>query len=161
MAIKVDIARPTRETEESIKKGYLYKDIKFDLNMAFTQGKELFREADKKDFEAIFDVECIINSIKNILTTTPGQKLLNPLFGLDLRNYLFEPVSDARAFFIGQDILSGLVFQEPRISVDNIEIVPIPEEMQYIINLTISIPDLKRYRITLKGVLDNEGYNFI
>lgn len=161
MAIKVDIARPTRETEESIKKGYLYKDIKFDLNMAFTQGKELFREADKKDLKAIFDIESIINSIKNILTTTPGQKLLNPVFGLDLRNYLFETVSDTRAFFIGQDILTGLVFQEPRISVDVIEITPVPEEMQYIIDISISIPDLNRYRISLKGVLDREGYNFI
>jgi phage baseplate assembly protein W len=161
MSIKVDIAKPAQGVEKALARGHLFKDLSFDLNMSSTQGRELFRDNDKKDLVALFDANSVLNSIKNILTTTPGQKLLNPLFGLDLRNYLFEPVTTTRAFFIAQDILTGLVFQEPRVNINNINIQPNPDDMQYIIDLTMSIPSLNIYKISLKGLLDKDGYNFI
>ena len=161
MAIKLDIVKPTTAVETARKAGYLYKDIKFDIKSSYTQGAELFRSANVKDIEAIYDLTAVINSVKNILTTSPGEKILNPLFGIDLRDYLFEIVSTTKAYFLGQKILTGLITQEPRITVDYIDVVAIIDEMTYEIDITLSIPSLNVYGVSLKGTLNNDGYIFV
>lgn len=161
MAIKLNTIKAPDRVQETIKSGFLYKDVKFDLNLQNTQGRELFRNNDNKDLECLFDSNAILTSIKNILTTSPGEKLLNPLFGLDLRDYLFENVTENKAFFIGQDILLGLTSQEPRVTIDNVEVVADLDENGYEITLNLSIPSLKVYEISLKGILNNDGYTFV
>ena len=86
MAIKLNVQRQVTPTDTSIKNGYLYKDIGFDLVLRYTDNPELHKDSEIGDLKPIYDVKAIINSIKNILTTSPGEKLLNPTFGLDLRN---------------------------------------------------------------------------
>lgn len=160
MAIKLDIVKPTTAVETARKAGYLYKDIQFDLKSSYTQGTELFKSVNVQDLKAIYDITAVITSLKNILTTSPGEKLLNPLFGLDLRDYLFEIVSQTKAYFLGQKILTGIAIQEPRVSVDYIDIVAIIDEMEYVIDIVLSVPSLNVYSVSLKGTLNNEGYIF-
>jgi phage baseplate assembly protein W len=161
MAINLNIVRPSTRVEKALSEGYLYKDIRFDLNFNQVIGKELHRSSDTGDLAVAYDAAAIITSLKNILTTSPGEKLLNPTFGIDLRDFLFDPVTEVYAFFIGQKILFGLTEQEPRVIVDAIDIVANPDDMQYEITIDISIPSLNVYRISLKGVLNNNGYTFI
>lgn len=161
MAIKLNTIRTPDAVQETLKQGYLYKDVSFDLNLQNTLGGELFRSNDNADLRSIYDSSAILTSLKNILTTSPGEKLLNPEFGLDLRDYLFEVVSETKAFFIGQDILLGLAAQEPRVSLDEIEVIAVPEDNTYEITLSLSIPTLKVYEISLKGILNNDGYTFV
>lgn len=161
MAIKLNTIRTPDEVQENLDRGYLYKDVSFDLNLQNTLGGELFRSNDNKDLRSLYDSSAILTSLKNILTTSPGEKLLNPEFGLDLRDYLFESVTETKAFFIGQDILLGLAAQEPRVSLDEITVIAMPEENAYEITLGISIPTLKVYEISLKGILNNDGYVFV
>lgn len=161
MAIKLNTIRTPDTVQENLDRGYLYKDVSFDLNLQNTLGGELFRSNDNTDLRSLYDSNAILTSLKNILTTSPGEKLLNPEFGLDLRDYLFESVTETKAFFIGQDILLGLAAQEPRVSLDEITVIAIPEENAYEITLGISIPTLKVYEISLKGILNNDGYVFV
>jgi phage baseplate assembly protein W len=161
MAIKLNILKPTIDVENSIKLGYLYKDVMFDLTPSFTNNVELYKDEEQKDLKAIYNAGAVINSIKNILTTSPGEKILNPLFGVDLRDYLFEPVTETRAFFIGTDLYNGLTTQEPRITIERVDIVAVPDESQYEISLSITIPSLNINNVTLRGVLNNDGYTFI
>lgn len=161
MAIKLNSIRTSDTVQDTLEQGFLYKDISFDLSLQNTLGRELFRSNDNSDLRSIYDSNAILTSLKNILTTSPGEKLLNPEFGLDLRDYLFEPVTENRAFFIGQDILLGLAAQEPRVTIDEITVIPIPEDNAYEITLSISIPTLKVYEISLKGVLNMDGYTFV
>lgn len=161
MAIKLNTIKASERVQKTLESGFLYKDVSFDLNLQNTQGRELFRDNDNKDLRCIFDSNAILTSIKNILTTSPGEKLLNPQFGLDLRDYLFENVTENKAFFIGQDILLGLAAQEPRVVLDSVEIVAVIDEGEYEITLNLSIPSLKVYEISLKGVLNNDGYTFV
>ena len=161
MAIKLNILRNTTEVENALKAGFLYKDIGFDLKPAFTNNVELYKDSEKKDIAPIYDANAILNSLRNILTTSPGEKLLNPLFGLDLRDYLFEPVTETRAFFLGTDLYDGLVDQVPRIVLDNVSVVAVPDEMTYEITLQISIPSLNINGLSLRGVLNNDGYTFV
>lgn len=161
MAIKLNTIKTPEAIQESLRAGYLYKDVNFDLNLQNTEGRELFRSNDNKDLEGLYDSNAILTSLKNILTTSPGEKLLNPLFGLDLRDYLFESVTESKAFFIGQDILLGLSTQEPRVILDRVEVVAVIEEGAYEITLFLTIPTLKVYAISLKGILNNDGYTFV
>lgn len=46
------------------------------------------------DFEYISDaLENIRQNLKMIILTNPGEKILDPAFGLGIRRYLFEPTS--------------------------------------------------------------------
>lgn len=161
MAIKLNIVKPTTEVEVALRSGYLYKDISFDLVNSYTDNVELYKDNENKDLKPIYDANSVLNSIKNILTTSPGEKLLNPLFGVDLRDYLFETVSETRAFFLGTDLYNGLSEQEPRVSIDRVDVVAVSDEQLYEIDLNISIPSLNINSISLRGILNNDGYTFV
>lgn len=161
MSIRLNIAKSTKEVENSLRDNYLFKDIDFDLKTSYNTNSELFRVDEKNDLTPIYDVTSILNSLKNILTTSPGEKLLNPTFGLDLRDYLFEPVTEIRGYFLGEDILFGLPSQEPRIQVNEVKVIVDPDEQQYSIDLNITIPLLNVYNLSLKGVLNNDGYTIV
>lgn len=148
----------TQAVEKTVKKGYLYKDIAFDLDPSFTISGEFNKKTDQKDLKPDYDRVAVVNALKNLFTTSPGDKLLNPTFGVDLRAYLFDPVTDTRAFFIGNDIYNNITTQEPRARVDSVSVTGLLEEQQYNIDLEISIPSLNLYGITLTGVLNNDGF---
>jgi len=160
MAIKLNIIKPTTAVENSLKAGYLYKDLGFDLVIDYTNNPEFHKTNEIADLKPIYDASSVINAIKNILTTSPGEKLLNPTFGVDLRNYLFEPITETRAFFLGTDLYNGLTTQESRILIDSMDVVAIPDESTYEITLRISIPSLNISGVNLKGALNIDGYTF-
>ena len=83
MAVRLDNLKLTSSEEESLESGYLYKDVKLDLKSTRFGKPQLYSEETLKDLDELQDGQAVINSVKNILTTTPGQKLLNPTFGLD------------------------------------------------------------------------------
>ena len=100
----------------------------------------------------------IKNSIINIFLTSPGQKILNPEFGLDLRRYLFEPVNTSTAYKIKYDIEVLLPGQEPRIQLENVTVDAITDAQEYYIAMQINIPSLNAFGITLKSLLNSNGY---
>lgn len=161
MAIKLNVVKPTTQTEKSLLNGYLYKDIEFDLIPSYTDNGELFKSDEKIDLKPIYDTRSVLTALKNILTTSPGEKLLNPTFGLDLRDYLFEPVTEVRGYFLGEDILTGLPSQDSRIQLNEVRVLVNPDEQEYQINLNISIPSLNVYDLSLNGLLNNDGYTFV
>lgn len=161
MAIKLNVVKPTTQTEKSLLNGYLYKDIEFDLVPSYTNSGELFKSDEKIDLKPIYDTRSVLTALKNILTTSPGEKLLNPTFGLDLRDYLFEPVTEVRGYFLGEDILTGLPSQDSRIQLNEVRIIVNPEDQEYQVNLNISIPSLNVYDLSLYGLLNNDGYTFV
>ena len=65
MAINLNIARPNKEVESSIKRGYIYKDLNLDLVYGYNTSGELFATNEKKDLKAVYDEAAILNSLKN------------------------------------------------------------------------------------------------
>lgn len=161
MAIKLNVQRPVTPLDTSIREGYLYKDISFDLIPRYTENPQLHKANEIVDLKPLYDAGSIINAIKNILTTSPGEKLLNPTFGLDLRNHLFDTVSETRAFFLGSDLYDGLTAQEPRVSIDSLDVVAVIDDQEYDITLNLSIPSLNIQGLSLRGVLNTDGYTFV
>ena len=158
MAVRLNNLGLTSIEEKSLEDGYLFKDVKFDLEMTRFGKPELYSEQTLKDIDELQDGQAVINSVKNILTTTPGQKLLNPTLGLDFRSYLFEPVNTTTSFFLAQFIYNNLGVQEPRINLEGVKIEGIEDQNQYDIQITYSIPKLDIYDLSLNATLNKDGY---
>ncbi len=65
----------------------------------------------------------IISSIRIILGTYPGERLMQPEFGCRLKRMNFENIDDGALLQI-EDIISGALLKfEPRIRFENVELV--------------------------------------
>jgi len=126
---------------------YIYSDLHLDLANPIN-----------KDLTLDYDEAAIKNSINSLFNTLPGQNLLNPEYGLNLAQYLFEPVSQSVGNRIGKDILRGIISYEPRVTVKNIYIQLNPDEQTYYIELNIVMPYLNDSTIKIPGVLSRTGY---
>ena len=116
MAVRLDNLKLTSIEEKSLESGYLYKDVKFDLEMTRFGKSALYSEQLSKILTSYKMVSLLLMLLRISLQLHPGQKLLNPTFGLDFRSYLFEPINTTTAYFLAQFIYSNLGVQEPRIT---------------------------------------------
>lgn len=148
-------------TNTASKKTYTYKDIHLDLQSNSLINNNLNQTSEVNDFKADYDVEAIKTSLKTLFNTVPGQKLLNPVYGLDLKKFLFEAVSNTNATKLERIIYSEINTFEPRVVTDKVVVVPSPETLEYIITIQLSVPTLNITSLTLKSSLNNSGYNFI
>jgi len=138
----------------------LYKDLKLDLQPNYTQNQQLEKRRERKDIQIAEDLGAIKNSLFNLFTTVPGQKILNPIYGLNLTQYLFVPISTTQAQIIGETIFTGIRKYEPRVNIITINVETDYDNNQYNIYLVLSIPSLNITQISLKGVLSESGYYF-
>jgi len=155
--IKINsVAEPVRPASN-----FTYTDLKLDLEFEYTQNNELLKRREIKDLKIDYDYSAIKNSIFNIITTVPGQRILNPYFGVNLQKYLFSRVSEIYARNIGNEILQAIINYEPRVVVQNIEVTVDEVNQQYIINLNLAIaavPTASSFRLV--GTLSTTGFFF-
>ena len=161
MAIKIKSLQVDSLVEQSLKKDYLYKDIEFDLTSEVSFNNQLNKQEYLKDLSVLYDIEAIKNSIVTAFLTSPGDKILSPLYGVDLRQYIFEPVDDFTADIIQEDIESKLPRMEPRITVKNVEVIGDEDANSYYINLQIDVPSLDIRGLSIKSELNSVGYTVI
>lgn len=93
--------------------------------------------------------EKVAQSIRIILETEPGERIMRPSFGCGLRRYLMRPNTSATRALIKHDVELGLGNFEPRISVNNISVDPGDD------------PALVLIRIAYVHVRDNRPGNFV
>jgi phage baseplate assembly protein W len=156
--IKISDVSVDKADNAALEGGYLYKDLFLDLVPEVYYNKQLNKNITLRDVQGSYDLQAIKNSIINIFLTSPGQKILNPLFGLDLRRYLFDPINSSTAYMIKYDIDTKLPEQEPRIELINVEVDAITDAQEYYIAMQINVPSLNAYGITLKSLLNSNGY---
>lgn len=65
----------------------------------------------------------VLQSIQVILSTQPGERTMQPGFGCDLSQFLFAQISQSLITSIRGVITDALIFHEPRIDVNEVEIV--------------------------------------
>ena len=159
--IKIDSVSVTEAEKNALKQNYLYKDLFLDIKNRVSFNRQLNRKEELKDVQGLFDIESIQNSIANALLTSPGQKILNPEFGIDLRRFIFEPVNPFTQLEIQTDIEERLPGLEPRIELENVEVSANEDQQEYNITLQINVPSLNVYGLSLRSVLNSNGYNFV
>ena len=112
-----------------------------------------------RDMKVAFDLNAIRNSINNLFNTLPGERLLLPDYGCDLRQYIFEPISESNARFIGRTITQALKQWEPRVTLVSMNIDAYIERAEYDITLVLEVPFLVRgEKLNLNGTLNRQGF---
>ena len=140
---------------------HVYKDIHFDLKQNYTQGTELAKTLEVKDLTPDYDLDAVKNSLFNLFTTLPGQKILNPIYGLNLMQFVFTNLSESNARLIGKVIFEGTGLFEPRVNILNINVNVDYDQSQYTINMRINVPSLNLSNVNIQGILKDSGFYFI
>lgn len=68
--------------------------------------------------------EKVRQSIRIILETEPGERLMRPTFGCRLRRYLMKPNTAATRTLMQRDIELALSLWEPRIRLESVRVEP-------------------------------------
>ena len=66
----------------------------------------------------------VSQSIQIILETAPGERIMRPTFGCDLRRYLMKPNTTATRALIQREVALALKTWEPRIEVQGVQVSP-------------------------------------
>lgn len=103
----------------------------------FNRGLRTVEMTEKKE-----DIEC---SLQVLLTTTVGERVMQPKYGCNMEELLFEPLDTGTKTLIKDKIKTSILYFEPRIDATKIEINTQNEiegelliEIEYVIRATNS-----------------------
>ena len=68
------------------------------------------------------DVEDINQSLTILLSTSLGERIMLPEYGCNLRDFQFEPINASFVAFIKDLVRTAIIYYEPRILVENVEV---------------------------------------
>ena len=91
------------------------------------------------DLIALKNENAIARAVRNIVLTTPGEKLFDPDFGSSVSEILFENVDDITAVSIKDEIKSSLNNYEPRVELIDVNVDPNFDENQFDVLITYRI----------------------
>lgn len=89
----------------------------------------------KKDLSISTNEQALLESVINIITTEPGERVMNPTFGCALDRYLFEPLDNVTSNIISKTIRDSLNKFEPRIESLDVKVQAMPDINSY--NITV------------------------
>jgi phage baseplate assembly protein W len=104
-----------------------------DLDLAFTM------HPIKKDVTKHVDEMAVINSVKNLISTSRYERPFQPLLGSGVRNLLFENMDSITASVLQREIIQTLENFEPRVSVREVNVSPDYDNNTYRIGMTFFI----------------------
>ena len=76
------------------------------------------------DLIALKNENAIARSVRNIVLTSPGEKIFDPDFGSNISDILFENVDEVSAINIKEEIQNSLKNYEPRIELLEVTVNP-------------------------------------
>jgi len=87
----------------------------------------------------VSDETDVLQSLGIILSTRPGERVMQPNFGCELSQFLFEEISQGLITKIKGLISDALLDYEPRIDVDEVEVDDTEEEGLLQIQVTYTV----------------------
>lgn len=75
------------------------------------------------------DEQSVREVMLNILLTRPGERLMRPNFGAGLLDFIHQPNNQSTRHLIGDVIKKSLAQWEPRVEVEQVEVLPIPDSI--------------------------------
>ena len=107
--------------QDNSKKPYI---IDNDTNIKIGIDLPIRRSNTKEGFFASTSttIEAVKNNIRNLLNTHQGERLMQPTLGLNLRNYLFNQITEDTVFKIQNEIMDIFEFWLPFVMVRDIQV---------------------------------------
>jgi len=94
--------------------------------------------------EMVSDVEDIKQSLNILLSTYLGERVMQPKYGCNLNDYLFDGLSSSTIGFIKDRVSNAILFYEPRIKAEKIDVTADDSvelfEGRFTISVDYSIP---------------------
>jgi hypothetical protein len=82
----------------------------------------------------------IDGSLRMVLTTAPGERLMRPQFGCKIWDLLFEPINANTIGRMGVAVRDAVSQWEPRVTLDSVDIAPDPNDAaKVMIHLTYRV----------------------
>ena len=91
------------------------------------------------DLIGLKNENAIARSVRNIVLTTPGEKIHDPDFGSNISALLFENVDEVSAIAIRDEIENSLKNYEPRIELEEVIVDPNYDNNQFDCIITYKI----------------------
>lgn len=107
-----------------------------DISMSFQSNPLTF------DLIALKDANAIARSVRNIITTRPGEKLFNPEFGTKITDSLFELLDETTADEIKDEIEYSINNFEPRVRYISSILEPLYDENAFNVKIVYQIVGL-------------------
>src|SRR6478736_883348 len=79
-------------------------------------------ERDTRQVKLVKNVEDINQSLNILLSTSLGERVMQPRYGCNLEDYLFEPLSASVIGYIKNLVQNAILFYEPRIVAEKIDV---------------------------------------
>ena len=138
----------------------LYSDVYLTLTNDYKVRGNFTKDTTQvTDIKMMYDVDAIRNSLNALFSTYPGQRLLLPEFGINIKKFLFSPISETAAYAIAEIINQGIEKWERRVNVLNLAITPQIDEGRYDIALIFNVPTLKTDANFLGSIIAGEGFS--
>ena len=91
------------------------------------------------DLISLKNENAIARAVRNIVLTSPGEKLFDPDFGSSVSEILFENVDEITAVSIQDEIRNCLNNYEPRVDLVDVNVDPNFDENQFDVKITYRI----------------------
>lgn len=106
-------------------------------------------QKETQSVQMISGPEDIQSSLEILLSTSLGERIMQPTYGSNLKDYIFEPLDTSLDAFLKDMIKTAILYFEPRILLDKIRLESVP--LQGIVTISLD------YRIRST----NSRYNFV
>ncbi len=101
------------------------------------------------------DVRLIQNDILQLLLTIPGERVMRPDFGINLRSFVFEQMIGSEISLLESEIVSAIEEQDRRVTVSFIEIKQSPESNRVDISVHAKLKKNPTKVVTVELFLEN------
>jgi phage baseplate assembly protein W len=101
-------------------------------------------DADAGTVELVSDYKDIEESLNILLSTSLGERVMQPDYGCNLTDYMFESLNSTLIGIIKHHVENSILYYEPRIVAENVEVTSTDStdliEGKFTITVTYSIP---------------------
>ena len=101
-------------------------------------------DKDLGSVDLVSDLEDIKQSLDILLSTSLGERVMQPKYGCNLNDYIFESLSSSMIGFLKDRVETAILFYEPRIVVEKIEVTEAGSsdlwEGRFTISVSYTIP---------------------
>lgn len=102
------------------------------------------------------DDRLIKNDLLQLLLTVPGDRVMRPNFGVNLRNAVFEQMTDSDLSILENEIRRSIETQDPRVIVNNVSLTRDDDSNNLQIIVIFSTKKDPRRQLTIQRFI-NQG----
>lgn len=138
---------------------FVFSDLHLDLTRSDDYSAEALKVITKNDLKPDYDLNAIKNSLNNLFNTKPGQRFLFPNYGLNLDQFIFEPITEYNGRLIGEKIVRSIQIFETRVNLKQCNVELLPDDNQYDIKLILEFPVFNT-NASINTILDIRSQTF-